>query len=110
MQSSLFLYHMSVAFVVYLHFPYKHQINWCKLIAIAENDLGIGKGDPYAVFSGILTPQGDMHMPHREHRNGFEFEAQSDSASAGGFPEILELLVDHGFEGMARAMQVSRSV
>jgi transposase-like protein len=44
-------------------------------------------------------------MTHREHRNGFEFEAQSDSSAAGGFQEILELLVEHGFEGMAQAMQ-----
>lgn len=44
-------------------------------------------------------------MTHREHRNGFEFEAQPDPSSSGGFQEILELLVEHGFEGMAQAMQ-----
>jgi putative transposase len=43
-------------------------------------------------------------MTHRDHRNGFEFADQSDSASLG-FQEILELLVEHGFEGMAQAMQ-----
>ena len=44
-------------------------------------------------------------MTHRDDRNGFEFETQADSAS-GGFQEILELLAEHGFEGMAHAMQV----
>jgi transposase-like protein len=44
-------------------------------------------------------------MTHHDHRNGFEFESQSDSASPGGFQEILELLAEHGFEGMAQAMQ-----
>jgi transposase-like protein len=43
-------------------------------------------------------------MTHRDHRNEFEFEAQADS-TPGGFQEVLELLADHGFEGMARAMQ-----
>jgi putative transposase len=44
-------------------------------------------------------------MTHRDHRNGFEFEAQSGSSSADGFQEVLGLLVEHGFEGMAQAMQ-----
>lgn len=44
-------------------------------------------------------------MTHRDHRNRTDFEAQADSTSAGSFPEILELLIDHGFEGMAQAMQ-----
>jgi putative transposase len=45
-------------------------------------------------------------MTHRDHRNGFEYEAQSDSHSPGGFQEVLELLIDHGFEGMAQVMQL----
>lgn len=44
-------------------------------------------------------------MTHRDHRNEFEFEAQSDSSSVTPFQEILELLVDRGFEGLAQAMQ-----
>lgn len=44
-------------------------------------------------------------MTHRDHRNGLEFEAQLDCASAGSFQDVLELLVEHGFEGMAQAMQ-----
>lgn len=44
-------------------------------------------------------------MTRREHRNGFEFDAQMESASAGGYQQVLELLVEHGFEGMAQAMQ-----
>jgi transposase-like protein len=44
-------------------------------------------------------------MTHRDHRNEFEVETQADSTLSGGFREILELLVDHGFEGMAHAMQ-----
>ena len=45
-------------------------------------------------------------MTHRDHRNGFEVEAQADGTSAGSFQDILELLADHGFEGMAQAMQM----
>jgi putative transposase len=44
-------------------------------------------------------------MTHRDHRNEFEFEVQSDSSAPGGFQEVLELLVDHGFDGLAQAMQ-----
>jgi transposase-like protein len=44
-------------------------------------------------------------MTHRDHRNELEFESQSDSSSADAFQEILELLVDRGFEGLAQAMQ-----
>jgi transposase-like protein len=44
-------------------------------------------------------------MTHREHRNRVDFETQADSDSAGGFQELLELLIEHGFEGMAQAMQ-----
>jgi transposase-like protein len=44
-------------------------------------------------------------MTHRDHRNRPDFENQADSTSPGSFPEILELLIDHGFEGMAQAMQ-----
>jgi transposase-like protein len=44
-------------------------------------------------------------MTHRDHRNADEFETQADSEVPGGFQEILELLIDHGFEGMAQAMQ-----
>jgi len=44
-------------------------------------------------------------MTHREHRSRVDFETQADSDSAGGFQELLELLVEHGFEGMAQAMQ-----
>jgi putative transposase len=45
-------------------------------------------------------------MTHRDHRNEFEFEGQSDSALPGSFREVLELLVDQGFDGLAQAMQM----
>ena len=44
-------------------------------------------------------------MTHRDHRNGFEVEDEADSSLFGGFREMLELLAEHGFEGMAQAMQ-----
>jgi transposase-like protein len=44
-------------------------------------------------------------MTHRDHRHGFEFETQADCSPSGGFSQLLELLVEHGFEGMAQAMQ-----
>lgn len=43
-------------------------------------------------------------MTHRDHRNGFDVETLADSAP-DGVREVLELLADHGFEGMAQAMQ-----
>jgi transposase-like protein len=45
-------------------------------------------------------------MTHHDHRNGFEFEAQAEPAAGSGLQQVLELLAEHGFEGMAQAMQV----
>lgn len=45
-------------------------------------------------------------MTHRDHRNGLEFEPQVEPSSSSGFQEILELLVECGFDGMAQAMQM----
>lgn len=45
-------------------------------------------------------------MTHRDHRNGFERDDQADDFPSGGFAEVLELLVEHGFDGMAQAMQM----
>jgi transposase-like protein len=45
-------------------------------------------------------------MTHRDHRNGLEVEAQVELSSPGGFQEILELLAEYGFDGMAQAMQM----
>jgi transposase-like protein len=44
-------------------------------------------------------------MTHRDHRNQDEFEPQADLDFPDGFGEMLNLLIDHGFEGMAQAMQ-----
>jgi len=45
-------------------------------------------------------------MTHRDHRNEFELETQADSTPPQSFQGILELLADHGFGGMAQAMQM----
>lgn len=45
-------------------------------------------------------------MTHHDHRNGCQFDAQDEASLGGNFSEILELLIDHGFQGMAQAMQV----
>ena len=45
-------------------------------------------------------------MTHHDHRNGCQFDAQDEAPLGGSFSEILELLIDHGFQGMAQAMQV----
>ena len=45
-------------------------------------------------------------MTHRDYRNGLEVETQVDPNWPGGFQEILELLADCGFDGMAQAMQI----
>lgn len=44
-------------------------------------------------------------MTHRDHRNPDQFETQADSETPRGFQDVLELLIDQGFEGMAQAMQ-----
>lgn len=44
-------------------------------------------------------------MTHREHRNGFEFEPQADGAAGEGFQQLVEVLVEHGFDGMAQVLQ-----
>jgi putative transposase len=44
-------------------------------------------------------------MTHRDHRNGFEFESQAEGELPDRFHDVLELLAEQGFEGMARAMQ-----
>lgn len=45
-------------------------------------------------------------MTRHEHRNAFEFEAQADGAPPSSFQEILELLVERGFDGLAQALQI----
>jgi putative transposase len=45
-------------------------------------------------------------MPHRDHRNGFELDSQAEGELPDAFLEVMELLCEHGFEGMARAMQM----
>jgi putative transposase len=45
-------------------------------------------------------------MAHRDHRNQEEFELQVDLDSSDGFQEICDLLIDHGFDGMARALRI----
>jgi len=44
-------------------------------------------------------------MTHRDDRNRFELDAQAEAIGSGSFQEILELLINHGFEGMARAIE-----
>lgn len=44
-------------------------------------------------------------MTHHDHRNGLEADAQAEAMASGGFQEVLQLLVEHGFDGMAAAMQ-----
>ena len=45
-------------------------------------------------------------MTHRDYRNRDEFEAQADCDSPGGFQEICDVLIEHGFEGMAQALRI----
>jgi hypothetical protein len=44
-------------------------------------------------------------MARRDHRNQDEFETQADLDLPDGFGELLNLLIDQGFEGMAQATQ-----
>jgi transposase-like protein len=48
-------------------------------------------------------------MTHRDHRNGFDAQAQQDvphEAFGGSFQDLLELLIARGFEGIGTALQV----
>ena len=44
-------------------------------------------------------------MTHHDHRNQWEANAQAEAMASGGFQELLELLVEQGFDGIAQAMQ-----
>ena len=44
-------------------------------------------------------------MTRHNYCNGLDQVDQLDSSSEGGFGQILELLAEYGFDGMARAMQ-----
>ena len=45
-------------------------------------------------------------MTRREHRTGLDREDQADDFISDGFAEVLELLIEQGFEGMAQALQI----
>jgi transposase-like protein len=44
-------------------------------------------------------------MTHRDHRNQLDIETQADFDLPSIFHELLDLLVERGFDGMAQAMQ-----
>lgn len=44
-------------------------------------------------------------MTHLDHRNHLEAADQAEAFACVGFQEVLQLLVEHGFDGMAQAMQ-----
>ncbi len=45
-------------------------------------------------------------MTRRDYCSELEVVAQPDAMSAGGLEQVLDLLTEHGFDGMAQAMQV----
>ncbi|MFH1918468.1 MAG: hypothetical protein ABIP48_01080 [Planctomycetota bacterium] len=45
-------------------------------------------------------------MTRRDHRNGLDQVAQQMPTPEGGWQEILELLAEHGFDGMAQALEM----
>jgi len=45
-------------------------------------------------------------MTHREHDNGFDAVPQQRASHEQGWQDVLTLLIDHGFEGLANAMQI----
>ena len=44
-------------------------------------------------------------MTRRDYYNELELVAQPDATPGGGLEQVLELLTEHGFDGMAQAMQ-----
>lgn len=44
-------------------------------------------------------------MTHRDHRNQLDIETQADFDLPPIFHELLDLLIERGFDGMAQAMQ-----
>ena len=45
-------------------------------------------------------------MTHREHRNTFDPVSEERVSHEQGWHDVLTLLMDHGFEGLANAMQI----
>jgi transposase-like protein len=45
-------------------------------------------------------------MTHRDHRNDWEPVPQERAAHERGWQDVLELLAEHGFDGMAQALQI----
>lgn len=45
-------------------------------------------------------------MTHRDHRKGSDEVAKRHATPQDGLAEVLELLIDHGFAGMAQGMQI----
>lgn len=45
-------------------------------------------------------------MTHRDHPNQDEFETEADWDWTDGFGELLNLLIDRGFEGMAQVTRI----
>jgi len=45
-------------------------------------------------------------MTHRDHRNDWEPVPQERAAHERGWQDVLELLAEHGFEGLAQALQI----
>ncbi len=45
-------------------------------------------------------------MTRRDYCSELEVVAQPDATSSGGLEQVLDLLTEHGFDGMAQAMQV----
>ena len=45
-------------------------------------------------------------MTHRDHRNDWEPVPQERSAHERGWQDVLELLAEHGFDGLAQALQI----
>lgn len=45
-------------------------------------------------------------MTHRDHRNDWEPVPQERAAHERGWQDVLELLAEHGFDGLAQALQI----
>jgi len=75
------------------------------LAVVAES--GVGEGGPRRLTWGKFQPlfPKETPMTRHDHRNGLDQVAQHIPTPEGDWQEMLELLAEHGFEGMARVLE-----
>ena len=80
-------------------------VAWCYHCWRRSRKLILERAGHTWFFLGLHPPK-EIRMTHRDHRNLFAFDVQSDAWQPRGVQEVLELLVEHDSDGLAQAMQI----